>query len=728
MAFIKLLKDVPLDNSYKNPILFSDAILPDGMTKVSYDDFFNKFDENWRPTDTTGIKMNVKIGNGINTSIVVPEETYSPSYNYAVILFDTDEVRPSTNTGGFKGEIPYYFYFITDVVPLGKGNYVLNLELDVMTTYFPYVKLDHKVFTERKHCNRWQKDRSVLEWKDAILGDDIDSSFDAKLVASIDTGLIKYVNSTNTKPLTNVEFMNNWLSKTLWCYLFFTKTPSEYLTTQALKDAFTPLVIKRNDGQLYNTQLMCIAIPCGLMECWGWQNTQRKLFDYGTISGVFNKLTELDGCVGAKLSFRSPFCSSVKYYTDFPAGSNEINISPDGTSLRYYGRTDITMYNTKDSKQETGSTLIGNLKLYETFEQKTTTSDFELREMFLCVTELPETLITTKDILINQPNKDAYKSIYINGYKEDRNMFYEPKLYCKPFFNMVLTSQFGGSFEYNPLLFNNNYTSIGIYCEISPEPDKVYYYLISSNEDNSPYNKLKDINVGALVINDNNIPYRQDAYAQYLSQHRASAITGVAVATGTGVTAGGIAGASAGWGGAIAGALTGGILPVAKYIANLVDLRNTPDAIKNTGNNPVHDFVMNNDIIPHIISYELFESEKQQVYDYFYDNGYKVNRKCYLNLINFSNTEDIITRQKFNYIKLNEDITNEIKIETSYIDVHEIIDVHHFVPQIVKKKINSILNNGTKLWTLIYKNEDDATWEDFYLGSDFENAEIYLPQ
>lgn len=722
MAYIKLLKDVPLDNSYDNPIYFGNANLPNGFTKVNYDNFFSKFDVNWQPT-TTDLKMNIRIGDGVNTTIIIPEQQWQPAYNYCIIKYEDNEVMPSKHSGARIYN--YYYYFITNCVPLGKGNYAVTLELDILTTYLPYMNVDHKLFTERKHCNRWNNG-FYLNWQDAIMGDDIDTTFRAnKLVGITKDVTYQYVSASNIATPTHVNTWNEYSSKTLWCYMFFTKNPIDIIKTKDSDRAFKPLIIKRSDGQKYNTQLMCIAIPCG--KCYFTLSNLSFTFEYTNDSEIFNKLIQSPGCIGAKMSFRPPFEDTYEYFT-------EIN----GTK---YGWVDIPSYDTMNILKTTlvdetyecnddyvcDSLNVGNVTLFQCFKASLTQD--KVYRAFMCVREISKSLFNSSGITLDIPNKDTFESIY-NSYKVDKSYDYEPKLYCEPFYNFEIRTQYGGAYKYNPLAFESTSVKIRYCCEISPEPDKIYAQLYSDNY--NIYSELNECNVGLLIINDNNIPYKQDAYETYLREHRASAITGVAVQSVTGSVGGSVAGAITGSKGGVAGAIAGGIIggvtglvsPIVQYTSTLVDLKNTPDAIRNMGNNPMHDFLIGNPITPYIIKYELFDNEKQQVFDYFYDNGYKVNRKCNIDLHDYSNTEQIITRQKFNYIKVKDNFVNEIKFTAGIgITLTKI-----YVPQIVKQKINLLFNRGFKLWTLIYKNVANATWEDFYLGSDFENAEIVLPQ
>ena len=80
---------------------------------------------------------------------------------------------------------------------------------------------------------------------------------------------------------------------------------------------------------------------------------------------------------------------------------------------------------------------------------------------------------------------------------------------------------------------------------------------------------------------------------------------------------------------------------------------------------------------------------------------------------------DLFTRDIFNYIKLNDDITNKIKSN---------------IPIIAKQKLSSIFNNGITLWSFFGK---DDLWTDvvvttnidykidnWFMKHDLDNSEV----
>lgn len=727
MAYIKLLKNVPLDNSYSNPILFSDAVVPDGMVKVTYDNFFSKYSDNgvWMPS-VNDLHMNIRIGDGINTTIIVPDAQWQPSYNYAIIRFTENEIKPCQYQVDGSGRVNQpFFYFITNCVPLGKGGYVLTLELDVMTTYFSHIKLDHQIFTERKHCNRFRylDEKYTLQWKDAVLGDNIDGSFNANVIDKVVYPDFIYVNRDSVNLDAVYNALNKELTKYQWVYLFFTKLPQDVGETEMIEDAVT-MKIAGKDGNYVDTQVYCMAFPTKEIAIninYTDDNVSEGI-DYGVDTMNYKYIIEQAGCIGAKLSNRPPFDSSIIY---------------DNTNTSYIGTTNnftkivlsfnVTLY----SNFYSGAN--NNIAFIRTRRGKTTDKFYT----FLLVKYINEVEVLSKDVNIGENFNipfmlsDELLDI-INQYKSTRLYTIEPKLYCKPFYNVVLSSQYGTAYNYNLLMLNEEKLNISVFNGITPEPEKIYTYIKSGN--GSPYRLQKICNIGSTIINDNNIPYKSDAYAQYLSSHRSSVITGLAMPVVNGVVgvassimrfgaSGGKKAQTGGMIGGVVGSVQNAGNELVNYASNICDLQNTPDSIKNMGNNPIHDMYMKNNTHPYIVVNELLGSEKQQVYDYFYDYGYKINRKCYLNVKEFTNTEQIITRQKFNYVKINDNIVNEIE----FFEENPRGNITYFVPQIVKQKINSILNRGCKLWTLIYKNQTGATWQDFYLGSDFENAEISMP-
>ena len=696
MAYIRFLDNVKLDNTYNNPIYFSGGSgkpinLPSGLSQISYNDFFSVYDASW---DIKGTPVNFSFGDGINTSLVVSSTYFKPSNNYAIVILDDNDINISS--GRYKPT--KYFYFVTSFAIYGKNNYRVELELDVMTTFLPSLQIGTDVFVERKHCNRWN-DTPTLNFKDAILGDALDGSFKASVPSKVVYPKYKSINETSVVS-GKYDLVNDWINSKMWVYLFFTQTPKGNYTT------FNPTELNYSrSGNIVKSGVYCVSFPCSIMKV---KDFNGNYIDYGVQTAYFYDLIQYPSCIGAKLSFRSPF------YSDYP---NKIDFSNNTIYLDF---NYTTVNNVAGSRVYRA--FNGNMEFYfveKNAKQQEDTDGNPQYFGYLTIASIGSSFVESDYI-------DIYGELGIGtGIDFDvnidkiveRDKKYEPKLFCNPYYNLVLSSQFGSYYNYNPLLFDTPNVKVVYYCTITPEPDKIYTY-IKTEKETSPYFLQKDLNIGSVVINDNNIPYRQDAYAEYLSTHRASVITSLAVP---------VAQAGKNFVSTLAkspsvSAYNYGVDVVStavQWYSNIVDLQNTPDTIKNLGNNPIHDFVMDNNNKPYIVAYKLFENEENQVYQYYYDNGYCINRENTFDLHNF-NKESILTRRLFNYVKLNENIVSKMSF-----DLGGLRGIY-YVPQTIKNKINNILNRGCKIWTLIKNDTNTDNMLRYYLTNEFENSEIIM--
>ena len=109
---------------------------------------------------------------------------------------------------------------------------------------------------------------------------------------------------------------------------------------------------------------------------------------------------------------------------------------------------------------------------------------------------------------------------------------------------------------------------------------------------------------------------------------------------------------------------------------------------------------MNYRLLPYIVSYELTEIQKKNIYDIYFKFGYLVNSDFTFN--------ECMQRLGFNYIKTSESIKQLIE---------PVEDVP--IPNNVIDKIDSIFRKGTRLWKLNSQNKvynnfnfDYENWED----------------
>lgn len=268
-----------------------------------------------------------------------------------------------------------------------------------------------------------------------------------------------------------------------------------------------------------------------------------------------------------------------------------------------------------------------------------------------------------------------------------KNIKYESKLLTNPYYYMKLTLNQG-----DELLIKNEYlgASYSVYHRyfLSPLPKSISY--ISGYLDNSNTNKTN------ILINNkiSELPILSDAWQDYLTSNKASATTGVAVSAG--LIAAGIAttALTGGLGALIGGsAILSGVGQISNTLIKQSDIKQSPDNIKNMGNNGIFDFYMQNNSLM-IESYEILTDFKNQLYNYFYHFGY---------LAKEFKTPNINSRYYFNFIKtincnLTANIDNEIK--------EEIIDIY---------------NKGLTIWHY----RDASTFKGIN-NFDYENVELSL--
>lgn len=216
---------------------------------------------------------------------------------------------------------------------------------------------------------------------------------------------------------------------------------------------------------------------------------------------------------------------------------------------------------------------------------------------------------------------------------------------------------------------------------------KFKYFVENYNGDNG-----KEYNTINNTISE--LPLTNSAYISYISANKASATTGVALNVGTGLLTLGL-GVATGGIGLVAG--VGGAISSANSIANrmlkMQDLKNTPDNIRQAGNNAEFDILDKNFQLV-LTNFRIKQNYLNKVFNYFYHFGYATNEIKKPNLK---------SRYYFNFIK-----TVGCNIQGS-LD-NEII-----------AKLKNIFNNGVAIWHF-----RDADKFKGILNFDYENVEISL--
>lgn len=204
------------------------------------------------------------------------------------------------------------------------------------------------------------------------------------------------------------------------------------------------------------------------------------------------------------------------------------------------------------------------------------------------------------------------------------------------------------------------------------------------------------------VIDNSNseLPLTTDAYKQYMSTSKATATTGLAINTGLGVAgivAGGFMLGAGGPVGALAflalGVGVAGFNSVKSELTKQRDLKETPDSLRQSGNNLMFDLIDNN-LSHYLVKKQILDEYRDLLYDYFYRYGYKANR---------FGVPDLRSRYYFNYIKTNN------------------IDIVGNINNNVKETLKQIYNNGTTIWHCRIDNDEPELF-----NYEYENIEVDL--
>lgn len=266
-----------------------------------------------------------------------------------------------------------------------------------------------------------------------------------------------------------------------------------------------------------------------------------------------------------------------------------------------------------------------------------------------------------------------------------KNIENEPKLKSYPFtYNQVTDNQS------SPLkILNENITSemplkyrqsIGI-------QSKSKLFVDNYNGDNGKFYNAINNTIAEL-------PLLNDAFISYMASNKASATTGVALNVGMGVATLGL-GVLTGGIGLIAG--VGASMSIGQRIAgDLIkkqDLKDTPDTIRQAGNNAEFDIIDNNFVVE-FSKMEIKSQFKQKAFDYLFNYGYLANA------FKVPNTK---SRYYFNYIK-----TLGVNLKANL--NNDIIE-----------KLKSIYENGVSIWH--FRNAE--TFKGIF-NYDYENLEMSI--
>ena len=246
------------------------------------------------------------------------------------------------------------------------------------------------------------------------------------------------------------------------------------------------------------------------------------------------------------------------------------------------------------------------------------------------------------------------------------NIELEPKLKIRPYRSYTVTN-----YQMDSLIFGEeNIGTEEVFLKYIQSLDinaKQKIYLDGYLNDNGKLYCAIDTKVQEL-------PLLTDAYKQYISTNRATATTGLAINKGLALGGIGLSGLGFATGLPVSylglGTMLTGAMAVKNELIKQSDLKNTPDAIKDSGNSLLFD-IQDNNMKIEIVKREIKPEYKLILFNYFTRYGYKSNKFGIPNLR---------SRYYYNYIKV-----------TS-------IQLYSNLPNFIKQVIKGIYQNGTTIW------------------------------
>lgn len=219
------------------------------------------------------------------------------------------------------------------------------------------------------------------------------------------------------------------------------------------------------------------------------------------------------------------------------------------------------------------------------------------------------------------------------------NIAYEPKLWCYPYKFIKIDNR-----QTEPLIIKyeltnpDNSYNIKLYYEGIESPQPKHQFKLKNYASNSNQPNLDNVMIDNSITD---LPLSTNAYQEYLTQNKASATTGLALNIAQSVLGFGIGVATGGVGFAIgAGQALGVAGNIANQLIKIDDLKQTPDSIRNVGNNGL--FTLLNEFGINQIFYSVPQAILVKLSGYFMHYGYLCN--------NFK-TPNLKSRYYYNYIK-----------------------------------------------------------------------------
>lgn len=615
MSIQYLLTNVKFDNNYKNAPYFSN-ITDRNNALIGNKEF-------------TTTNHNFNFGNVLYTTFVV--NMYNME-NYLIVK-DTDE--------------NYRFYFVTQCDYKAVNQYVLSLELDVITQYVNGV--DNTVlsdcYVERAHCNRFKYQNNELCFDISNESPIIQSEKNIQMIT-------KYRNEVELLYCNNIP-VNRWLNDNILCWIYYFVDKSH---------------LAKFEGAIFENDMSVVTFERKLNSaCYTVGNTTLTN-EYSVIScPVYKENAKIyiidtdhkqSACLDKIENYRimnndNAFLYNIKYSIKSPIDFNDITpfVSFDEGNNMIIEYTAGYGFSSYEDWEIGDATVVGNGGIVP-----------EVVNGVLCAHRTSACFINVNTLHqeFRQIDTSTVTTFNVNHIVDsEKNMMYEPKMLvdCK---HIVIRDSSSGEWEYPCLYFDNTYVC-PVYDEALNVTNTNYYYRLNSTgiiprQDVKNWNGIANTVDYSQQIANNNYEMFIANNKNFLLTKQVQQLPNIALS------------------------LMGDLSSVGKIANTMIDtmaqignIKNKPNTMACVNDSVELNLMVNNGIKLYVDIDEPRDVDKIQYFNYIYSHGYYLNKFC-------NPCDYIDTRKYFNYLKC------------------ELECVNISAPDNVINKIRSIFRNGVRLW------------------------------
>ncbi len=545
-----------------------------------------------------------------------------------------------TNT--IDGVEKTFYAFITNKEYVNPEITRLTLEVDVWQTYM----FDYEIkqsFIDRQHKDRFQIVGRVIKPKYDLVKENVDAGSEYDLLSS------EKIQDNNTQDI-------------IW-YCILLKKPVNAGTYSSTDPATYKNLSRTLSIQRMSTFMYCYLAPNKIIYTYDAQGNKVRL-------------NTADGMVG--LFYQSNETISIKALPYCPV---KFTIDSSGTYIFNGG------YNGQVATEPERNCCVPLNNENFTVPSEFNSSGYPVSNYGGWMLQISQYNNENENINIHSFQKiDFIPNVLQFDIDEPVDIEKETKLHTFPFEYLQLSN-----YQTNPLKLKienlPDTCNVKFRQNIDIIPKSKIWVENYNNESNGKENSVINSTIEEVTLWNN-------AFENYISQHRASATTGVALNVlggvgmlGLGIATGGI--------GLVAG--IGGAVSIGSKIANEIiqreDLKQAPDNVRSLGNNLTFDIIDDN--LKYLLRhFRIKEQFRQSIFKYFSTYGYKSNT---------FEIPDIRSRYYFNYIKT--------------IGVNIISNVANSDIQ----KIKEIFDNGVTIWHF----RSAETFKGLF-NYEFENVEMSI--